>query len=71
MLSYQPGQKLSACTCKGEEHPGPNVKTGRGGPEIDILEAQIDFGEAKRSGASSQSAQMAPYGRYIPSDWYL
>lgn len=31
-LSYQPGQRLSACTCKGEDHPGPSVKTGRAAP---------------------------------------
>lgn len=39
-LSYQPGQRLSACTCEsaGDEHPGP-VGVGRGSPEIDILEA--------------------------------
>ena len=29
---------MSACTCKGEDHAGPNVGTGRGVPEIDILE---------------------------------
>jgi hypothetical protein len=38
-LSYLPGQKLSACTCAGGDHPGPNVGVGRGAPEIDIIEA--------------------------------
>lgn len=38
-LSYLPGQKLSACTCPGGDHPGPNVGVGRGAPEIDIIEA--------------------------------
>lgn len=33
-----PGQRLSACTCKGEDHPGPDVSVGRGSPEIDIIE---------------------------------
>jgi hypothetical protein len=31
-----PGQKASACTCPGEDHPGPNVKTGRGAPESEF-----------------------------------
>lgn len=34
-LSYLPGQRVSACTCPGEDHPGPNVQTGRGAPEIE------------------------------------
>jgi len=42
-LSYLPGQKLSSCTCKGEDHPGPNVGVGRGAPEIDILEYVVAF----------------------------
>lgn len=34
------GQRFSACTCQADasEHPGPNVRTGRGAPEIDALE---------------------------------
>ena len=39
-LSFLPGQKLSSCTCPGQDHPGPNVRVGRGAPEIDILEAR-------------------------------
>lgn len=62
-LSYQPGQKLSACTCKGEDHPGPNSGTGRGGPEIDVLEAQSAVVNGLRRGQVSQSAQIAPYGK--------
>ncbi|KAH8915715.1 glycoside hydrolase family 16 protein [Atractiella rhizophila] len=62
-LAYSPGQKLSACTCPGADHPGPmrNGKfAGRGGPEIDILEAQSWF--AGKVGASvSQSIQVAPF----------
>lgn len=62
-LSYQPGQKLSACTCPGEEHPGPSVKVGRGGPEIDIIEAQSHpTANGELLGSVSQSAQIAPYG---------
>lgn len=32
-----PGQKASACTCPGEDHPGPNVRVGRGAPESTSL----------------------------------
>ncbi|TNY22579.1 beta-glucan synthesis-associated protein-domain-containing protein [Rhodotorula diobovata] len=62
-LSYQPGQRLSSCTCSGDkdEHPGPNVNVGRGAPEIDIIEAQTYWTGKKLVGAVSQSAQYAPY----------
>ncbi|KAF7309839.1 Beta-glucan synthesis-associated [Mycena indigotica] len=58
-LSFLPGQKLSACTCSGEDHPGPSTSKGRGVPEIDILEAQIDTSLFK--GQVSQSYQIAPF----------
>ncbi|RPD55804.1 glycoside hydrolase family 16 protein [Lentinus tigrinus ALCF2SS1-7] len=65
-LSYQPGQRLSRCTCPGESHPGPAHENGeyvgRSAPEIDMFEAQIGGvpggGEV---GAVSQSGQWAPY----------
>ncbi|GAA6016344.1 hypothetical protein JCM11491_006825 [Sporobolomyces phaffii] len=60
-LSYLPGQRLSSCTCTGEDHPGPNVKVGRGAPEIDIIEAQVEWTGTKLVGAVSQSAQFAPF----------
>lgn len=53
---------MSACTCKGEDHPGPNVRTGRGAPEIDILEAENANIAGRLQGEVSQSAQIAPYG---------
>ncbi|KAL8293290.1 hypothetical protein RQP46_000984 [Phenoliferia psychrophenolica] len=53
-----PGQRLSACTCPGEDHPGPNVGVGRGAPEIDVIEAQID---SRGIGSASQSVQIAPF----------
>lgn len=53
-----PGQRMSACTCKGEDHAGPDVSYGRGVPEIDVLEALVD--PTVRRGVVSQSAQMAP-----------
>lgn len=58
-LSFLPGQRLSHCTCPGSDHPGPSVNTGRGVPEIDIFEAQIDT--SARQGQVSQSYQVAPY----------
>ncbi|EIW76863.1 glycoside hydrolase family 16 protein [Coniophora puteana RWD-64-598 SS2] len=61
VLSYLPGQRLSACTCSGESHPGPvhqnGQSVGRSAPEIDIFEATVDFGVGK----VSQSAQIAPF----------
>ncbi|KAJ7639165.1 beta-glucan synthesis-associated [Roridomyces roridus] len=59
-LSYLSGQKLSACSCPGSDHPGPDVTVGRGAPEIDILEAEKD--KANVAGqVVSQSAQFAPF----------
>lgn len=58
-LSFMPGQKLSACTCSGSDHPGPSVSTGRGVPEIDIFETQIDT--TRFQAEVSQSYQTAPY----------
>ena len=47
ILSFLPGQKLSRCTCSGENHPGPKHSdgtfVGRAAPEIDILEAQVSL----------------------------
>ncbi|KAH0834148.1 beta-glucan synthesis-associated protein-domain-containing protein [Lanmaoa asiatica] len=61
VLSYLQGQRLSACTCPGESHPGPVRKdgsyVGRSAPEIDIFEATVDGGVGK----VSQSAQWAPF----------
>ncbi|KIJ33317.1 glycoside hydrolase family 16 protein [Sphaerobolus stellatus SS14] len=45
LLSSLPGQKLSACTCPGSDHPGPSAK-------IDVV---------NRIGEASQSYQTAPY----------
>ncbi|GJJ12902.1 hypothetical protein Clacol_007148 [Clathrus columnatus] len=58
-LSWLPGQRASACTCPGSEHPGPNVGVGRGAPEIDILEAEKN--KLGVGGRVSQSAQFAPF----------
>ena len=59
ILSGLPGQKTSACSCPGSDHPGPSTSVGRGVPEIDIFEAQINVSTFQ--GGVSQSAQIAPY----------
>ncbi|KAI0746638.1 beta-glucan synthesis-associated [Daedaleopsis nitida] len=60
-LSWLPGQRLSACTCAGEEHPGPSNSKGRGVPEIDIIEAEKDKADGAVGQVASQSAQYAPF----------
>lgn len=60
-LSYLPGQRLSLCTCDGEDHPGPKHPdgsyVGRSAPEIDGLEAQVSGDPSLVQ--VSQSAQFA------------
>lgn len=65
-ISFLPGQKLSACTCRGSDHPGPNVNIGRGAPEIDIIETQIDV--SRFIPQVSQSYQCAPYNYKYQAD---
>lgn len=69
VLSYLPGQRLSRCTCEGEDHPGPKHSdgsyVGRAAPEIDIFEAQVtdrapgELAGGPLTGQVSQSAQWA------------
>ncbi|KAF8649109.1 hypothetical protein AX16_006007 [Volvariella volvacea WC 439] len=59
-LSWLSGQRLSACSCPGSDHPGPTVDTGRGAPEIDIFEAEKDK-DYPIGHVVSQSAQFAPF----------
>ncbi|KAF8527499.1 glycoside hydrolase family 16 protein [Hysterangium stoloniferum] len=65
-LSYLPGQRAGACTCPNVQipidHPGPSPSKGRGAPEIDIIEAQIDT--VNRVGQASQSFQIAPFNQF-------
>lgn len=62
-ISFLPGQKLNSCTCPGEDHPNPGV--GRGAPEIDAIE--IELNTEVRVGVASQSVQIAPMDIwYIP-----
>lgn len=65
-LSFLPGQKLSRCTCKGEDHPGPwdndaQEFVGRAAPEIDVFEAQVAGINDVNKIQVSQSFQLAPY----------
>ncbi|KAH8810563.1 beta-glucan synthesis-associated protein [Flagelloscypha sp. PMI_526] len=66
-LSYLQGQRLSRCTCPGEEHPGPmhadGTYVGRAAPEIDFFEAQVSTDEetGEKVGHVSQSGQFAPF----------
>ncbi|PWY98379.1 beta-glucan synthesis-associated [Testicularia cyperi] len=64
-LSFLPGQRLSACTCPGEDHPGPKLSdgswAGRSAPEIDVFEAQVD---GTLGMTVSQSMQTAPFNMY-------
>lgn len=70
-LSFLPGQKLSACTCKGDDHPGPWLSDegryrGRAAPEIDVFEAQPTTNGGMQV---SQSCQMAPYNWMYEIDY--
>jgi beta-glucanase (GH16 family) len=58
-LNLLPGQRLSACSCPGSDHPGPSHNKGRGVPEIDVIETQVDVKVSR--GQVSQSAQFAPF----------
>jgi len=62
-ISYLPGQRLSACGCPNSDHPTPG--TGRGAPEIDIIEVSSDWG-GKGIAVATQSYQVAPFDIW----WY-
>jgi beta-glucanase (GH16 family) len=62
-LSYLPGQRLPSCSCKGEDHPTPG--TGRGAPEIDIIEVSGDWA-GMGVAVATQSFQVAPFD----VNWY-
>ncbi|KAI5296667.1 hypothetical protein KEM52_002072 [Ascosphaera acerosa] len=68
-ISYLPGMKLPACTCKGEDHPTPGVS--RSAPEIDVLEASAHklAGHARVVGEVSQSFQVAPFDVWYMPDY--
>lgn len=64
-ISYLPGQRLNACTCPGGDHP--NTGTGRGAPEIDIIEGATDT--TLKTGVASQSLQIAPMDIWYMPDY--
>lgn len=69
-LSFLPGMKLPACTCKGEDHPSPGKS--RSAPEIDALEGSVHFlgpGETNAVGVVSQSFQAAPFDVWYMPDY--
>ncbi|OCH84874.1 beta-glucan synthesis-associated [Obba rivulosa] len=76
-LSWLPGQRLSSCTCPGEDHPGPDVTVGRGAPEIDILEVERNKTANSQGQVVSQSAQFAPfthdylYSNDTQDEWWI
>lgn len=69
-LSWLPGQRLSSCTCAGEDHPGPKTGDGkwkgRSAPEIDVFEAQVTTEPEDNPllGSVSQSSQFAPFNAF-------
>jgi beta-glucan synthesis-associated protein KRE6 len=60
-LSYLPGMRLPACTCKGADHPSPGKS--RSAPELDALEASVSALDAQGNqvGVASQTFQVAPF----------
>ena len=64
-LSWLPGQRLSRCTCRDDpDHPGPKHPdgswVGRGGGEIDIIEAAASNTKGE-TGSVSMSLQLSPF----------
>jgi beta-glucanase (GH16 family) len=69
-LSFLPGMRLPACTCKGEDHPSPGKS--RGAPEIDAVEASVEFLDPTSDigiGIVSQSYQCAPFDIWYQPDY--
>jgi len=69
-ISFLPGMRMPACTCKNEDHPSPG--NSRSSPEIDVIEAQmgfIDVDYGRGTGAVSQSFQVAPFDIFYQPDY--
>ncbi|PGG99996.1 hypothetical protein GX51_06012, partial [Blastomyces parvus] len=61
-ISFLPGMRLPACTCRGEDHPTPGKS--RSAPEIDVIEGsahQLNPKVPSTVGDVSQSVQVAPF----------
>jgi beta-glucanase (GH16 family) len=70
-ISFLPGMRLPACTCKKEDHPSPGLS--RGAPEIDAVEATVGaLGQGpydEVTGAVSQTLQVAPFDTLYEPDY--
>ncbi|OBT94110.1 hypothetical protein VE01_06986 [Pseudogymnoascus verrucosus] len=70
-LSLLPGMRLPACTCAAEDHPSPGKS--RSAPEIDCIEASVDFldpaATSSYTGTASQSFQLAPFDIWYQPDY--
>ncbi|KAI5964076.1 uncharacterized protein KGF55_002018 [Candida pseudojiufengensis] len=62
-MSYLPGQRLSKCTCFGNDHP--NIGIGRGAPEIDIIEGLFQYNRTW----GVQTVQVAPFDEWWRPDY--
>lgn len=68
-MNWLPGQRLSSCSCVNEDHPTPG--TGRGAPEIDVVEVSADWAN-RGLGVATQSFQVAPFDIfYYPNYDYM
>lgn len=69
-VSNLPGMRLPGCTCEGGEHPNPGV--ARSAPEIDAIEASVEYllPETQQAavGSVSQSFQVAPFDVFYQPD---
>ncbi|KAK9451028.1 beta-glucanase, GH16 family [Limtongia smithiae] len=67
-ISWLTGQRLSSCTCSGEDHP--NQGTGRSAPEIDVIEGSVaSYNSTNKVGVASQSFQIAPMDPWYYADY--
>lgn len=64
-ISFLPGQRLSKCTCAGEDHP--SIGRGRGAPEIDIIEGFHNPHDT--TGLGIQTLQVAPFDEWWRPDY--
>lgn len=64
-ISFLPGQRLSKCTCYGEDHP--NLGTGRGAPEIDLIEGFHN--PHYKTFLGMQTLQVAPFDPWYRPDY--
>lgn len=70
-ISYLPGMRYPACTCKNQDHPSPGIS--RSAPEIDGIEASVAFmgpgAYGGATGVASQSFQAAPFDIWYTPDY--